>query len=323
MIGGSAGDTFLEGRSRNGSDTMVSGNRAAGDAGPDMVDYRARRSPVRADLEGDRDDGAPGERDRIGPGVGSLVGGDGPDVLVGGPGNNTLDSSDGRDILRGGGGDDDLLSGVHSPEHHERDRDRVFGGPGADGIATGNGADVISAGSGRDWIDSGPGDDRVGLWDADQDLAECGDGRDTVQHDGMDLLLLACERHGPRHAQVATAVAWTDAGDYLILGMACPLGHTSDCAGQIAVDPGAPVPRTVQPFTQPPGSLRFLRIPLAGRSYWDPVPPLEPAVVEISSTDPRGRTQVRLVPLRGLHDVWRFVPLGLLDHVDPPTDPGA
>jgi hypothetical protein len=339
MIGGSHIDIFLEGRSRNGSDTMISGNKAAGDAGPDQVSYFGRRSPVRADLDGDRDDGAPGEQDRIGPGVGTIVGGHAGDVLLGGPGANTLDGWDGsdilrggtgddvldggngRDTLRGGTGDDTLDSGVYldwdRSADPDSDRDRVFGGPGIDGVESGSGTDSIDAGPDRDWIDSGPGDDRIVLHDGDQDLAECGAGRDTVRQDGMDFVMFNCERHGSVHPQVAMPVAWTDASDELILDMVCPFGRTSDCTGQVTIDPGPPVPPTTQPFAQPPGSLRWLRIPLSGRSFQSPVPPLEPAVVEVSSTDAQGRTHVRRVPLAVLLGDWPILTGALLDHVSP------
>jgi Ca2+-binding RTX toxin-like protein len=334
MVGGADSDRFLEGHSRNGSDTMLGGSGAGEETGPDSVYYGARRSPVRADVEGDRDDGAPGERDRIGSSVGSLVGGDGPDVLVGGPGDDALDGRDGRDdlrgstggdtldggggrdTLRGGVGDDMLNSGLYldwDPANDpESDRDRVFGGPGADAIETGSGADSVSAGPGREWIDTGPGNDRVDLRDGEQDLVECGDGRDAVRQDGTDLLLLACERHGARHAQVATLVSWTDAGDELILDIMCPLGRASDCTGHVAVDPGAPVPRAVQRFSYSPGSMRRVRLPLAGRSGENPVPPLEGVAVELSSTDPQGETRVRLVPLNGVPDRWPLITQGLL-----------
>jgi len=109
MIGGLGSDIFLEGPAANGSDVFRSdtGDRRY----EDRVVYRERVHGVRADLDGDADDGEPGERDRIGPGVESIIGGAGPDRLVGNASANVLRGAGGNDRLRGGRGRDEIDCG--------------------------------------------------------------------------------------------------------------------------------------------------------------------------------------------------------------------
>src|SRR5919109_1264033 len=77
MIGGDSTDLFEEGPARNGADAM----RGSGNV--DEVSYRKRRGKIRADLQGDRDDGEPGERDQIDDDVEDLSGGRANDRLDG------------------------------------------------------------------------------------------------------------------------------------------------------------------------------------------------------------------------------------------------
>ena len=78
MIGGVEVDRFIEGSAANGSDLMVGGGERADPLDffyhGDEVSYARRVKPIRADLEGDRDDGERGERDQIGSDVESIVG---------------------------------------------------------------------------------------------------------------------------------------------------------------------------------------------------------------------------------------------------------
>jgi len=110
MTGGAGIDTFSENRKRNGADTMRGGSspRRGNLFGEgDSVDYGARRRGVVADLAGDRDDGARGERDRIGADVESLRAGGGSNRLTGNARANLLEGGDGRfDVIDGGRGRD-------------------------------------------------------------------------------------------------------------------------------------------------------------------------------------------------------------------------
>lgn len=84
MTGGPGSDEFYEGKRRNGHDTMI------GKGGFDSVHYSERRGNVRADLSGDRDDGARGERDLIASDVESIDSGAGADRLTGNDAANFL-----------------------------------------------------------------------------------------------------------------------------------------------------------------------------------------------------------------------------------------
>jgi hypothetical protein len=65
MVGGNTADHFIAGRRRDGSDTIFGGGADPPDLPGDEVSYSARSTGIHADAAGDRDDGAPGERDRI------------------------------------------------------------------------------------------------------------------------------------------------------------------------------------------------------------------------------------------------------------------
>ena len=315
MVGGSGGDSFLEGAQPNGSDTMVGGSSAPEPAPShsDLVDYSLRRSGIDADLAGDRDDGAIGERDMIGSDVESIHGGRGPDRLIGGPGENELDGGDGRDHLRGGSGADVLIgdSGDDYSVRVTRGDDRLAGGPGDDGLRGGAGADRIAAGSGRDWIHAGSGADRLITGDDHADVEKCGRGRDVALHDERDYVQGDCERHGRRHPPRAMPVAWNESGDAVTLHVACPLGRAQFCEGQAALDIGPPVGRVTQRFAMTPGSIGLVHLFLVGRTYPYEEPPLEPAILEWSSTDAAGDSVDESLPLFSLPPArfsWPYFP---------------
>jgi Ca2+-binding RTX toxin-like protein len=190
MLGGSGWDRFAEGRAANGADTIASRPNAPGVS--DTADYRQRRKPVHVTLDARRDDGEAGERDRIGPNVRGIEGGDGADVLIGGPLDDYLDGNVGRDKISGKGGDDSLEGDALIIEL-KNTADRLNGGSGDDIIKGGSGPDRITGGSGEDSVMAGPGDDRVDSDDGEMDFVGCGDGQDRVAIDLRDLLNPDCE----------------------------------------------------------------------------------------------------------------------------------
>jgi hypothetical protein len=301
MVGGSGSDTFLEGAAPNGSDTMIGGS--SGGSHGDGVLYSRRRSAIDADLAGDRDDGAIGEQDMIGSDVEDIVGGRGPDRLIGGPGENELHGGSGRDHLRGGSGADELVGDFGGWGDDEGDgpaEDRLAGGPGDDGLSGGAGADRIAAGSGRDWIDAGSGADHMITSDDHLDVARCGRGRDVASHDARDYVQGDCERHGKRHPARAMPVAWGESGDTVTLHVACPLGRARSCEGRAALDIGPPVGRVTKRFAMRPGTIALVHLFLVGRTYPYEEPPLEPAILEWSSTGPAGDVVDERIPLFSL-----------------------
>ena len=63
MVGGRSYDGFSEGPARSGADLIVGGPHNSSVS--DHVSYDGRRGSVRANMNGRRDDGAPGERDKL------------------------------------------------------------------------------------------------------------------------------------------------------------------------------------------------------------------------------------------------------------------
>jgi Ca2+-binding RTX toxin-like protein len=139
LRGGPGRDVFLEDRSPNGSD-LIAGDRFSGTEPPgrhrDVVSYRGRTRGVSVDLDGNRDDGAPGERDQVAPDVESILGGRGPDRLVGNARSNFIRGGAGADHLVGGGGRDELYGGPGDDVIRSRDgrREPVLCGAGADSV---------------------------------------------------------------------------------------------------------------------------------------------------------------------------------------------
>jgi Ca2+-binding RTX toxin-like protein len=156
--------------------------------------------PPAVSLDGQADDGRPGERDDVvaieridtgyqpaqaAPGV--YTGGDGPDTfdlifadghVSAGAGDDVVTGADGADAIDGGPGAD-RLSGGFGP-------DVIVGGPGADDIGGDRTAaceygpvfGVCTIGSGADTIDAR---------DGERDTIDCGPGADTVYADAIDV----------------------------------------------------------------------------------------------------------------------------------------
>jgi len=276
MVGGADADRFSEGRSANGSDTMLGG------AGGDLVSYAQRRRGVHVDAEGDRDDGAPGERDRI-VGVEAVYGGSGDDVLIGGPGADSLNGGYGRDLLRGRGGDDDLDGGDPrrwSPAYGPvpRSGDTIFGGDGADRIEGGLGRDRVNPGHGRDWVGTGGGVDRVLSRDGEVDVVLCGRGHpDTASHDRTIDYVEGCERHDPLDAY-AVPLSWADPPDSLSLLVGCAL--VAPCSGRIVVTRDGIVLGEA-PFSLRKDSHGYVYVNTPGRGAQ---PPADATVTVVSDT---------------------------------------
>jgi hypothetical protein len=209
LVGGGASNVF-ESSDRDGRDTMLGGR------GRDVVSYSGRSRGVRADLQGDPDDGQRGERDRIGRDVEDLEGGRGNDRLGGNRAVNILEGGDGRDRLDGG-----------------RQRDLLLGDDGADRlIARDDRPDVAACGTGRD----------VAVLDG-KDLPSLDEGEPGVRGDEQ-----RCERIDRRGAPAAvldfdtlTPQAFVrptfSLFDRRVEGVfvACPADAAGPCSGQVRV----------------------------------------------------------------------------------------
>jgi Ca2+-binding RTX toxin-like protein len=180
--------------------------------------------PPVVSLNGQADDGRPGERDdveaveRVDTGyqpaqgtAGTYAGGDGADTF-------NLIFADGH-VTAGAG--DDVVTGADGA-------DTIDGGAGADRLSGGFGADVIVGGPGRDDIGGdrtaacfygplfgdctiGSGNDTIDARDGERDTVDCGPGADTVYADAIDVtagcetVLVADGPAAPTPAPIAPA----------------------------------------------------------------------------------------------------------------------
>jgi Ca2+-binding RTX toxin-like protein len=181
MNGGSSNDTFIAGV---GADTMNGGS------GIDTGDYSARVAPQSVTLDLLANDGSAGEGDLLN--AEKVLGGSGPDVIVGNAESNFLE----------GRGDGDTISAAEGV-------DFIDGGNGVDTIGAGEGGDVITNGAaadGADTVAGGGGNDLSTYQDRanalqvsldnvadDGETGENDDVRDTVEKvtggAGPDVLL--------------------------------------------------------------------------------------------------------------------------------------
>ena len=151
-----------------------------GGPGNDSANYPGRTQPLRVDLADPAPDGSPGEADRL-AGIEDVLGGSGPNVLLGDAGDNGFQGSAvAPDLLDGRGGDDTLF-----------------------GTSAG---DVLRGGAGDDYLERpGPG-------------SSCGAGRDQVRnprsaprvlqplaYGGCELRALARRRREPARRAGAPA----------------------------------------------------------------------------------------------------------------------
>jgi len=240
-IAGSRGSDILTGgpgadriSGRAGNDTLD--ERDGGDAGdalgggPDMdsVTYEGRTEGIRADLEGEADDGRPGEGDRIGADVESLEGGSGSDVLKGSGRANSLVGGDGDDELLGGGAAE-FLQGNGGNDH-------LAGGGSSDNLAGGPGNDVVDGGPGPDRLKGDEGDDSILARDGVAEAADCGVGNDRAQVDVLDMVFADCETRDRDGLAAGVSFFVEEAGVFRITldrnALKTPVGCPQDYLGE-------------------------------------------------------------------------------------------
>lgn len=178
-----SGGTFLA-SAADGADTVL----AAQDATDLKADYSNRSAAVSLTVDGEANDGQPGEGDSLDFGITTLTGGTGNDTLAGSTTDDILDGFAGDDRLLGRGGNDRLLGDVGI--------DTLYGGSGNDLLLGQDGADKLYGGDGDDLLrgddKSGPyGNDSLDGGNGDDDLFGYG-GNDTFTEgssaNGADLL---------------------------------------------------------------------------------------------------------------------------------------
>jgi len=190
LLVGNGGNDILQGMS--GDDTLDGGlgkDVLAGFEGLDVADYSNRTEPLVLDLDGDADDGARGENDRIWVDVEAIKGGQGNDRIngneisngiKGGGGNDTIDGGLGDDYISGGDGSDTAYYGrrrenlritlgdgqyndgaIGEDDKLESDIENVTGGYGNDVIIGDGKSNILRGGPGNDEIRGGAGNDRL------------------------------------------------------------------------------------------------------------------------------------------------------------------
>ncbi len=234
MTGTGGSDSFVSEGSADGSDTISGGK------GQDFVSYGPRRDTVRADLAGDRDDGARSERDRIATDIETLIGGRGDDLIVGNSMGNSLRPGPGADVARGGDGMDNLTGDEFSAADAG---DRLIGGRGRDFILGSSGPDTIIGGPKLDTVTGGGGADRIELRDGGRDQVECGEGSDVLVLDAFDFftdLISPCEevqRDAPAGAVLTSASelypSTSPDGRTAFVRVGCPGDAPSPCRGTV------------------------------------------------------------------------------------------
>jgi hypothetical protein len=294
LIGGKhlyagAGDDELVARP-DGS-RMVGGpgaDRFTGGQGVDFVEYGDHTGPVHADLEGDADDGEPGEGDHIGPAINGLTGGKGEDVLIGDDGPNSLSATepygtapavdrvvagggndnvdgDGDDVLEAGDGDDY----VHARGTTSAPLGIVDGGPGDDTLAGTIFAEHLRGGPGRDIFHAVGGADVLDARDGEADKIECrhnfAPSSAVARIDVFDVATdcARLEREVPARAAILSASALTRT---VVVG--CPRDHGRACrirvrlsaGGRTIVDRRAVVRSGAQHLVRIRGRSRTVRI---------------------------------------------------------------
>ena len=153
LVGADGGDS-LKGDEGNdnligddGDDNLDGGTGAdilGGGAGTDTADYQFRLEDITVTLDGQPNDGTPGEGDNVGFDVENVRGGGFDDTITGDLRSNLIEGGDGEDYADGGNGVDQLGGGDGGDVVRSRD-----GVP--DNIACGKGTDFVVADS-RDRI---------------------------------------------------------------------------------------------------------------------------------------------------------------------------
>jgi hypothetical protein len=241
LLGG-PGDDTLSGDSNRSRGSNADGRGpdvfSGGDGRDEVSYYLHGATSITVTIDGQANDGVPGEGDNVMTDVENLeglvggsndfTGSDGPNELHG--------SSAGDDVLRGGGGNDRLLGFDRA--------DKLEGGDGDDYLEGGFGDDTLTGGTGldsfvgdrteRDVI--GVGNDTIFARDGVGEPIACGPGSDTAEVDNSDIIAAdgdnACES-----VKVATVAA---SGFVAISTKAVTLSRTRQAAVRVTCKSALP-----------------------------------------------------------------------------------
>lgn len=179
IFGGSGRDTLIGGDGRDvidggpdndildggGLDLFPASDTLIGGSGTDIANYVTRNTALKIDLDGNSDDGAPGERDNVDPTCEVIFGGGGADIISSNLSTPvTLYGNGGNDTLSSSGGDD-----------------RLVGGTGNDLLNSRGGNDTLLPGTGVDTVMGGADIDEVNFYNVSQNVVISLDG---IANDG-------------------------------------------------------------------------------------------------------------------------------------------
>ena len=192
LVDGGNGDDGLEHCSDcigSGNDPGVGADTYAGGPGNDKLWLDGHGAGMAISIDGQANDGSPGEGDNVGSDIEAIDGTVHNDAFSGSAGADNFEGNGGADEIHGAGGGDDLYGGGGD--------DRVFGDGGNDKVQGASGSDIVDGGAGLDQI---YGDiascsvfctfdpDTVFARDGERDVVDCGGGADSAQVDQLDLV---------------------------------------------------------------------------------------------------------------------------------------
>jgi Ca2+-binding RTX toxin-like protein len=171
------------------SDDDQGADAVSGGVGTDELWLDRHTGAMTINLDGQANDGSPGEGDNIAPDFEVFVGTSGNDVFFGSPGPEQFSGNDGNDELHGGDGSDTLRGNYgNDTVNGDGGPDQVEGSDGSDTVDGGAGADKIygdTAGCSDDCEDD---PDMLFARDGEKDTVNCGGGPDSAQVDSLDLV---------------------------------------------------------------------------------------------------------------------------------------
>lgn len=163
-----------------------------GGGGRDLLRLYSDTVGMAISIDGQANDGRPGEGDNVGSDIEQISGTLFADVFNGSAGADGFNGSAGNDEIHGAGGNDDLRG--------SDSEDRVFGDAGDDFVEGGYDADVVDGGPGNDGIFGDifgcsasciPDEDQLFARDGERDVVNCG-GPGSAQVDQLDTVAGGC-----------------------------------------------------------------------------------------------------------------------------------
>jgi RTX calcium-binding nonapeptide repeat (4 copies) len=185
---GGAGDDDIGFRDVNtvgdpdpGADTLLGGD------GIDLLRLDGHAGAMAISLDGQPNDGMPGEGDNVGSDIENILGTSGNDSFNGSPGPDGFDGAGGSDDIHGAGGNDNLTgNGGDDSVFGDAGNDQVEGSYGTDSVTGGAGTDKIYGDTASCSVFCEPDVDQLFARDGERDVVNCG-GPGVAQIDQLDI----------------------------------------------------------------------------------------------------------------------------------------